>query len=69
MKHTTMLDKTVGWVSDGRSISSVNVTMVFTTDNGGEMLSLEAYGQQILVPFEAVIKLVKATREKAKAGK
>lgn len=69
MKHTTMLDKTAGLVSDGRSISRANVTMRFTTDNGGETLSLEAYGQQITVPFEAVIKLVKVTREKAKAGK
>ena len=69
MKHTTMLDKTAGWVSDGRSISMVNVTMRFTTDNGGETLSLEACGEQITVPFEAVIKLVKVTREKAKAEK
>jgi len=69
MKHTTMLDKTVGCVSDGRSISKVNVTMRFTTDNVGETLSLEAYGEQITVPFEAVIKLARATREKAKAGK
>lgn len=69
MKHTTMLDKIVGCVSDGRGISRANVTMRFTADNGGETLSLEAYGQQITVPFEAVIKLANATREKAKAGK
>ena len=69
MKHTTMLDKTAGWVSDGRSISRANVTMRFTTDNGVETLSLEACGKQITVPFEAVIKLVKVTREKAKDEK
>ena len=69
MKHTTMLDKNVGWVSDGRSISRANVTMRFTADNVGETLSLEAYGQQITVPFEAVTKLANVTREKAKAGK
>lgn len=69
MKHTTMLDKTLGCVSDARSMSKATVTMRFTSDKIGETLSLEAMGLQISVSFESVMKLAKMTREKAKAEK